>query len=115
MVLLLASVGIVTACSSAPSGTTCSFTSVTSLTIYRLPDVASDVFGTMPAGETHPALARTETGWIGFEPGVAQAGNVGLAHHRWLQLNAALSPSCLEVVPLVTLAEVEADLAASGG
>lgn len=115
VLLALSIMSIMAACSPAPSGTTCSFSSITSLTVYRLPDGSSDVFGTMPAGETHPALARTEAGWVGIDPGVAQAANVGLAHHRWIQLNAAVSPSCLEDVPLVTLADVEADLDASGG
>jgi hypothetical protein len=99
---------------STPEGP-CSFTSNASLTIYRLPDSTSDVFGTMSAGETHEALARTAEGWVGFDPGFAQAGNIGLAHHRWFLTNASLSTSCLASVDLVTLADVEADVAASGG
>ncbi|MBN1429348.1 MAG: hypothetical protein JXB07_13325 [Anaerolineae bacterium] len=96
-----------------PSGA-CSFTGNTPLTAYRLPDATSDVFGTVPAGETREILARTADGWIGFDPGVAQAGNIGLAHHRWVLLNATVAPSCLSSVDLVTLADVQTDLAASG-
>lgn len=96
-------------------GDACSFTSYSSLTVYRLPDSSSDVFGTMGTGETYQVLAYTADGWLGFDPGVAQAGNIGLAHHRWIQLNAVITPSCLTSVDLVTLADVEADLAASGG
>lgn len=91
----------------------CTFTQNTLLTAYRLPDDTSDVFGYVPAGEAYEVLARTADGWLGFDPGVAQAGNIGLAHHRWVQLNAIVSPSCLTSVDLVTLADVQADVAAS--
>ena len=93
----------------------CEFTGNMALSVYRLPDVSSDFFGTMNSGETHTALAYTSDGWIGFDPGFAQAGNIGLAHHRWFQLNAVVTPSCLSSIPLVTLADVQADLAASVG
>lgn len=92
-----------------PSGS-CEFTGNTALTVYRLPNASSEVFGTLPAGETHEILARTADGWLGFDPGVAQAGNIGLAHHRWFQLNATVSPSCLSTMDLVTMADVLADM-----
>lgn len=88
----------------------CEVTGTTDLTVYRLPIVGSDIFGTLPAGETHEVLARTADGWIGFDPGIAQAGNTGLARHRWIQLNATLSPFCLAAVDLVTLGDVEHDI-----
>jgi len=91
----------------------CEFTGTTDLTVYRLPVAGSDIFGTLPAGETHEVLARTADGWIGFDPGVAQAGNTGLAHHRWILLNASLSPFCLAEVPEVTMGEIEHDLFAT--
>ena len=97
----------------APTGT-CEFTANVPLTVYRLPDSTSVVFGTMSSGETHTVLAHTAEGWLGFDPGIAQAGNIGLAHHRWVQLNATLSPSCLAGVDQVTLSDVQADVAASG-
>ncbi len=84
MILIL----IVLAASFAAAGCTpsgpCEITGTESLTVYRLPNPASDVFGTLPAGETHEVLAYTANGWVGFDPGVAQAGNTGLAHHRWI-------------------------------
>lgn len=92
----------------------CSFTANEPITVNRLPDGTSSIFGTIGAGETFEALAWTAEGWIGFDPGIAQAGNIGLAHHRWVRLNATLSSSCLANVDLVTLADVEADLIASG-
>jgi len=101
-------------CTLPASPVPCMFTANVNLTAYRLPDTISDVFGTMPSGDTHEALARTADGWVGFDPGVAQAANVGLARHRWIQLNATVAPSCLSGVEVVTLADVEADVAASG-
>ena len=88
----------------------CEFTGNMALSVYRLPDASSNFFGTMTSGETHPVLAYTADGWIGFDPGVAQAGNIGLAHHRWFQLNAVVTPSCLSTVDLVTMADVLADM-----
>ena len=112
--ILIAATILASCTPTAPAGP-CEFTANVPLTAYRLPDGTSDVFGTISTGETFEALARTADGWLGFDPGVAQAGNVGLARNRWVQLNASLSPSCLTTVDLVTLADVEADLAASGG
>lgn len=83
------------------------------LTAYRLPDNASDEFGVVAAGEQFEALARTSDGWVGFDPGVAQAGNIGLARHRWVLRGAARVTGCLAAAELVTLEEVNADLDAS--
>lgn len=103
----------ITAVGCIPSGP-CEFTANIPVTAYRLPDDTSDVFGVVGTGETFEILAQTADGWLGFDPGIAQAGNIGLAHHRWIQLNATVSSSCLASVDLVTLEDVLADLAASG-
>ncbi len=101
---------IMTACDN-----TCQFTANYQIEVYRVPDSSADVWGVESAGYPRPILARTADGWIGYDPGIAQAPNVGLAHHRYFQLNAIVTPSCLESVPLVTVADVLADIAASGG
>ena len=90
-----------------PTPEPCTFTANMPVTAYRLPDSSSDVFGTMSTGDIFEVLARTADGWFGFDPGVAQAGNVGLARHRWVQTNVTLSSSCLSAVDIVTLADVE--------
>ena len=111
-VLFLILVGLAVSIAAAgctPQGP-CEFTGTTDLTVYRLPIAGSDIFGTLPAGETHEVLARTADGWIGFDPGIAQAGNTGLARHRWIQLNATLSPFCLAAVDVVTLGDIEHDI-----
>ena len=113
--LALLAIGMTLAgCSPATSSDPCMFTANDPITVYRLPDDSSDVFGVVSSGESYKALAWTAEGWVGFDPGIAQAGNIGLAHHRWVLLNATISPSCLSSVDLVTLADVQADLAASG-
>ena len=111
IILGILAVGMLLA-SCTPSGP-CTFTGNNPLTVYRLPDATSEIFGTLSAGETHEILARTADGWLGFDPGIAQAGNIGLAHHRWVLLDPVVSPSCLSSVDLVTLADVQADVAAS--
>jgi len=94
---------------------TCTFTAHYQVEIYRVPDASTPVWGVEAPGYPHTIDARTADGWIGYDPGVAQAPNVGLARNRYFQLNAIVTPSCLASVPLVTIADVEADIAASGG
>ncbi len=93
----------------------CQFTANYQVEVYRVPDSSADVWGVESPGYARTILARTADGWIGYDPGVAQAPNVGLARGRYFQLNAIVTPSCLESVPLVTVADVLADIAASGG
>jgi hypothetical protein len=66
-----------------PSGP-CSVSSANPVNIYTLPSAAATQFGTLGPGETVEATARTADGFYGFEPGVAQAGNVGLFRLRWI-------------------------------
>lgn len=61
----------------------CWVTNRETLTAYRESSPIAQVFGTAEAGTTVMALARTKDGWLGFDPGVAQAGNVGRARLRW--------------------------------
>lgn len=105
---------ILTDCASLTSEGPCMFTANIPVTAYRLPDSTSGIFSTVSTGDTYEALARTADGWIGFDPGVPQAPNVGLARHRWVLLNVTTSPSCLSIIDPVTLADVEADVTASG-
>lgn len=114
LAILISSV-VLTSCKTTPTPEPCTFTANEPLTAYRLPDDTSEVFGVISTGDEYKALARTADGWVGFDPGIAQAGNIGLAHHRWVLLNASLSTSCLSAVDLVTLEDVQADLEASSG
>jgi hypothetical protein len=93
----------------------CIFKANVDVAAYRLPDWTSAPFGTIHAGQTYEVLARTADGWLGFDPGIAQAGNSGLAHNRWVLQDVSLSSSCLSKVDLVTLEDVQAAVAASPG
>jgi len=65
----------------------------------------ADEFGTAGAGDQTLALARTIDGWLGFDPGVAQAGNEGRARLRWYQtggLTFSFDPAgCDASLPIV--------------
>lgn len=59
---------------------------------YTRPDSLSDVFGTIHAGDSVQACARSGDGWIGFEPGTAQGGNTGSFRYRWIPPDTVLLP-----------------------
>ncbi len=78
-----------------PSGP-CEISATNPVTIYQRPSAASDVFGTFTSSDTAQATAKTADGFYGFEPGTAQAGNVGLFRLRWVlkTIDITLSPGC---------------------
>ena len=67
---------------------TCVLRAETELQVYMRPGSGSDVFGLLAAGETVLAEARTAEGWLGFDPGVAQAANVGVLRLRWVHMDS---------------------------
>ena len=62
----------------------CQLTAVESVTVYNRPSAAADIFGTLGAGESVQPEVKTADGFYGFDPGVAQAGNVGIFRNRWI-------------------------------
>lgn len=69
---------------------------------YTRPDSASTFFARLLPGDAVIVSAISSSGWLGFDPGVAQAGNVGVFRCRWVPPDdgyellgdtAALSPS----------------------
>lgn len=88
----------------------CWVTTPTDRTAYMESAHTADVFGTAPGGDTTLALARTKDGWIGFDPGVAQAANVGRARLRWFDTaDGALNydpAGCENTLPLVLSLEM---------
>ncbi len=54
-------------------------------TVYMRPSTEADVFGMLTAGESVEPQVRTADGWLGFDPGVAQAGNRGVFRYRWIR------------------------------
>ena len=61
------------------------------ITAHQRPSLKAQVFGTLPAGEQVKIDARTTDGWLGFDPGVAQAANVGVFRLRWVQEGATFT------------------------
>ena len=87
--------------SATPSGGACQYTATGPVTIYSRPDNASTVFSNMGAGFTTTFSARTKDGWYGFEPGVAQAANIGPFRLRWIHPEPGnLSANC-QAVPIL--------------
>jgi hypothetical protein len=62
----------------------CQITALNEVTIYQRPSTAADVFSTQPAGFNIKFSARTSSGWLGFDPGIAQAANIGSFRLRWI-------------------------------
>jgi hypothetical protein len=58
------------------------------VTVYNRPHLDAAVFGSMTAGLSVQLQASTIDGWWGFEPGVAQAANVGIFRLRWVHESA---------------------------
>ncbi len=86
-----------------PIATACSLSALSDTTVYMRPSPDSDVFGALSAGMVVDALARTADGWLGFDPGVAQAANSGIFRLRWVQVSGSFSlqGNC-DALPLVT-------------
>lgn len=81
----------------------CELIAVDEVTVYERPHTTAAVFGTMATGFRVQPEARTADDWWGFEPGVAQAANVGVFRLRWVQQTAPirLEGSCGEVSEVV--------------
>jgi hypothetical protein len=63
----------------------CWLVAVDEIVVYQRPSLNAALFGTLPTGDQVIAAGITEDGWIGFDPGVAQAANVGPFRLRWVQ------------------------------
>jgi hypothetical protein len=74
--------------SDTPSGP-CTFTGSADTKIYTRPDTASDIFFDAPVGFSTELQGQTADGWKGFDPGVAQAANIGPFRLRWIPPDAS--------------------------
>lgn len=71
-------------------------------TILARPVAGANRFGQLTVGDRVMLLARTADGWVGFDPGSAQAGNVGIFRLRWVRANEAFAPGTdCQPLPLV--------------
>lgn len=79
----------------------CQFTAGESVTIYSRPATSADVFSTQGAGFSTQITAKTADGWLGFEPGVAQAANIGPFRLRWIPPDAGTTSGDCDSLPVV--------------
>lgn len=63
----------------------CSIVAQGDVTVYSRPSSNAAVFGSMASGFHVIPQGRTADGWLGFDPGVAQAANVGIFRLRWIE------------------------------
>ena len=76
----------------------CSLQANGQVTVFSRPGDQSDVFGQVDAGFETAVSSRTSDGWAGFDPGVAQAANIGIFHQRWIFFNdATFSGGCAAI------------------
>ena len=65
---------------------------------YDRPSSAAQVFSEVEAGFSALVAGRTADGWVGFDPGLAQAANVGIFRLRWVHFDeVTLSGACVDV------------------
>ncbi len=67
----------------------CELVASKAITAYSRPNLQATKFGELSAGE-RVLVGGTTDGWIGFEPGVAQAANVGPFRLRWVPKSDAI-------------------------
>jgi hypothetical protein len=62
----------------------CLLISLDSIVVFQRPDSCAAVWSILAAFEGIVLSGRTVDGWLGFDPGVAQAGNIGSFRLRWI-------------------------------
>ncbi|MBP9669403.1 MAG: hypothetical protein KBE09_03880 [Candidatus Pacebacteria bacterium] len=93
-----------------PTASTCVLSLKAPATAYVRPSNNAAVFGTIAIDEKSPVVGRTTTGWIGVEPGVPQAPNIGPFRARWVQLDeqTALEGATCSVLPIMPALDADA-------
>ncbi len=71
----------------------CEADATTDTTVYTRPSSTADEFGVLSPGSPVTVSGRTADGWLGFDPGVAQAANIGVFRLRWIPPGTALTLS----------------------
>jgi hypothetical protein len=62
----------------------CILIATDTLKIYTRPDTLAALWSFIEPGDSVIVTGRTEDSWPGFDPGVAQAGNIGSFRLRWI-------------------------------
>jgi hypothetical protein len=64
-------------------GEACTVAIADGVEAYNRPSFGAEIFAET-GGLSLNVTTRTADGWIGFDPGYAQAGNIGVFHNRWI-------------------------------
>lgn len=99
--------------------TPCTLVVRTAATVYDRPSLGAAVFGTIGPSERVVIGGRTADGWLGFDPGVAQAPNVGPFRLRWVAPTTPLTlagtcrslPMVAKIPPHLCFTMAQADMA----
>ena len=77
----------------------CEANMTTDVPAYTRPSLTADAFGVLSPGIPVTLSGRTADGWLGFDPAVAQAANIGVFRLRWIppETELTLSGDCASV------------------
>ena len=85
---------------------TCTLTTTGSVTLYNRPSTESQIFSEVGSGFSAEVDGRTVDGWVGFDPAIAQAANIGVFRLRWAFFDdVSLSGNCIAVPELAWVPE----------
>ena len=59
--------------------------------VYTRPSLLAEEFGTLSPGIPVAITGLSPDGWLGFDPGVAQAANIGVFRLRWIPPGLSLT------------------------
>jgi hypothetical protein len=80
---------------------TCTLVTTGTVTLYDRPSTEAQIFSEVGADFSSVVTGRTVDGWVGFDPGVAQAANIGVFRLRWAFFDdVSLSGDCVSVPQL---------------
>jgi hypothetical protein len=97
---------VVTATASSPfpwpdEAGTCTMLTTDAVTLYDRPSTEAEIFSEVGADISAVVIGRTADGWVGFDPGIAQAANIGVFRMRWAHFDTvSLTGSCVDVPQL---------------
>ncbi len=83
---------------SSVSASPAAFESLDSLDVYSRPNSRSEIWSQLLPGESVTLEVITASGWLGFEPGVAQAANTCSFRYRWLPPDSSVATDSLTVI-----------------
>ena len=76
----------------------CTLTTDDASVLYNRPSSEAQEFSEVGAGFSAVVGGRTADGWVGFDPGIAQAANIGVFRLRWVHFDeVSLTGACVDV------------------